>query len=428
MRPIFYFIVMLMAAISASPTSAQSLQKWVTGSVQGPYPIGNPAAQPDVRFAFPSLETGARDQSFRLIVRPDLWGHQARFRFSNALGTKPVTFDGVHIGLQWTAAALVPGSNRPVSFAGKSATTVATGSSVWSDPVTLPFVPDPATPELLGRKLAVSFHIVGESGPMTWHAKALTTSYLTARGARARGEAEDESAFPFASWYFLDALDMMAPADDRAIAAFGDSITDGSASTMNGDDRWPDVLARRLHAVYGNKIAVVNAGIGSNQVVGPAEYSPQKPFPGGPSARDRLDRDLLSLSGIAAMVWLEGINDFSKNGNASVEAVAAHEGYRRPYSRQIHRCTDHRRYPHVGAREHKRKSWLDRGRRQAQGSTSSSAPAVCSMGLPISMPRRLILRPAACAPNSYPKARPADLVRRSIRTASATWRWAWLWI
>jgi len=89
------------------------------------------------------------------------------------------------------------------------------------------------------------------------------------------------------------------------------------------DDRWPDVLARRLHAVYRNKIAVVNAGIGGNQVVGPAEYSPQKLFPGGPSAKDRLDRDVLSLSGIAALVWLEGINDFSKNGNAPVEAVEA---------------------------------------------------------------------------------------------------------
>ena len=122
---------------------------------------------------------------------------------------------------------------------------------------------------------------------MTWHAKALTTSYLTAPGAGAKGDSEDEAAFPFstASWYFLDALDMMAPADARAIVAFGDSITDGTASTMNGDDRWPDVLARRLHAVYGNKIAVVNAGIGGNQVVGPAEYSPQKPYPGGPSAR-----------------------------------------------------------------------------------------------------------------------------------------------
>jgi lysophospholipase L1-like esterase len=104
--------------------------------------------------------------------------------------------------------------------------------------------------------------------------------------------------------------------DARAIVAFGDSITDGTASTMNGDDRWPDVLARRLHAVYGTKIAVVNAGIGGNQIVGPAEYTPQKPFPGGPSAKDRLDRDMLSLSGIAAVVWLEGINDFSKNGNA----------------------------------------------------------------------------------------------------------------
>ena len=188
--------------------------------------------------------------------------------------------------------------------------------SVWSDPVPLPFVPDPATAELLGRKLAASFQIVGESGPMTWHAKALTTSYLTPPGAGAKGGTEDEHAFPFstASWYFLDALDMMAPADARAIAAFGDSITDGTASTMNGDDRWPDVLARRLHAVYGNKVAVVNAGIGGNQVVGPAEYSPQKPFPGGPSAKDRLERDVLSLSSIAAVVWLEGINDFIRTG------------------------------------------------------------------------------------------------------------------
>ncbi len=70
--------------------------------------------------------------------------------------------------------------------------------SVWSDPVTLPFVHDPAAAELLGRKLAVSFHVVGESSPMTWHAKALTTSCLTAPGAPAKVESEDETAFPFA--------------------------------------------------------------------------------------------------------------------------------------------------------------------------------------------------------------------------------------
>jgi lysophospholipase L1-like esterase len=318
----------LMASISTSSASARPPLKWVTswtGSVQGPYPIGNPSAQPDLRFAFPTPETGARDQSFRLIVRPDLWSRQVRLRFSNALGARSVTFDGVHVGLQRGAAVLVAGSNQPVSFAGKRATTVAPGMSVWSDAVSLPFVRDPAAPELLGRKLAVSFHVAGESGPMTWHAKALTTSYLTAPGAGAKGAAEDEQEFPFstASWYFLDALDMMAPANACAIVALGDSITDGTASTMNGDDRWPDVLARRLHAIHGNNIAVVNAGIGGNQVVGPATYSPRQPFPGGPSAKDRLDRDVLSLSGVAAVIWLEGINDFSKNGNASVAAVEA---------------------------------------------------------------------------------------------------------
>jgi len=71
------------------------------------------------------------------------------------------------------------------------------------------------------------------------------------------------------------------------------------------------------------RVSVVNAGIGGNQVIGPAEYSPQKPFAGGPSALVRLERDVLSLSGVSTVIWLEGINDFSKNGNASAEAVQA---------------------------------------------------------------------------------------------------------
>jgi len=119
----------------------------------------------------------------------------------------------------------------------------------------------------------------------------------------------------------LDAVEMLASADSFAIVAFGDSITDGTASTLNGDDRWPDVLLRRLQAIYGNRVAVVNAGIGGNQVVGPPEFGPQKPFPGGPSALMRIDRDVMELSGVSAMIWLEGTNDFSRNGNASVETV-----------------------------------------------------------------------------------------------------------
>jgi lysophospholipase L1-like esterase len=325
--------LLLGAAILAGPCAAaqpaqKTPEKWVTawaGSVQGPYPIGNPSAQPDLRFVFPSAAIGARDQTFRLIVRPDIWGRQIRLRFSNALGTQPVTFDDVHAGLQLSGAALVPDSNGPVTFGGKPAITIAPGQSAWSDAVTLPFAATGNLAALAYRKLAVSFHVAGDSGPMTWHAKALTSSYVSAPGLGALGTAEDETVFPYstASWFFLDALDVMAPSDTRVVVAFGDSITDGTASTMNGDDRWPDVLSRRLHAVHGARVVVVNAGIGGNQIIGPADYSPDKPFPGGPAAAQRLERDLLSLSGVTSVIWLEGINDFSRNGNATVDDVEA---------------------------------------------------------------------------------------------------------
>lgn len=310
-------------AAAQKADAAPKGEKWVTSwaaSVQGPYPVGNPSAQPVLKFAFPTPEAGARDQTFRLIVQPEVWSQKARLRFSNVFGTRPISFDGVYVGLQHSSATLVAGSNRPVNFGGKAGVTIPPGESVWSDVVTLPFVHD--VKSLAGRKLAVSFHVAGESGPMTWHAKALQTSYLSAPGSGAKSQAENESAFPFstASWYFLDAIDVMARADTRVIVCFGDSITDGTASTMNGDDRWPNVLSRRL-AAAGYRAAVINAGIGGNQVAGPSDYSPQKPFPGGPSAGARIERDVLSLSGVSAVIWLEGINDFSKNGNASAETV-----------------------------------------------------------------------------------------------------------
>ena len=321
---------LLLAATLALLARPALAQHWATvwaGSDQGPYPSGNPSAQPDLSFAFPHPESGSHEQSFRLIIKPDLWSRQMRFRFSNAFGTKPVTFDTVFVGLQMSGAAVAAGTNRPLTFTGRKTVTVAPGAQVWSDAVSLPFVHDPASSELAGRKLAVTFHIPGDSGPMTWHAKAMTTSYVTAPDAGAIGELEDDSAYPNSttSWYFLDAADAIAPGDIRVVVCFGDSITDGTASTLNGDDRWTDVLSRRLHAMSGQRVAVVDTGIGGNQVLGPADYSPDRPFAGGPSAAARLDRDVLGLSGVTDVVWLEGINDL---GAANAPAANVANGMR----------------------------------------------------------------------------------------------------
>lgn len=323
MFPRVRFAFILLAAASASLSAATAPLHWVTSwtaSAQGPFPSGNASAQPNLTLVFPAPAAGARDQSFRLIVRPDIWGPSARIRLSNVFDTKPVTFDGVFAGIQMSGSAVLPGSNHAVLFQGKASVTIAPGESMWSDGFAVA-----SSGQMAGRKMAVSFHVVGESGPMTWHAKALTTSYISKPGAGAKGNEEGEASFPFptTSWYFLDAVDMMAPAATRAIVAFGDSITDGTASTLNGDDRWPDVLSRRLHAAFGNRFSVVNTGIGGNQVAGPAEYSASKPNSGGPSAIQRLDRDVLGLSGVGAVVWLEGINDFNRTNNAPVETVEA---------------------------------------------------------------------------------------------------------
>ena len=109
--------------------------------------------------------TAPIDQTFRLIVKPDLWGRRIRLRFSNAFGTQRVTFDDVYVGLQGSGGNIVAGTNQPAAFdRGHRTLALAPGASGFSDPIDLRIG---ATERrlLAGRKLAVSFHVVGASGP-----------------------------------------------------------------------------------------------------------------------------------------------------------------------------------------------------------------------------------------------------------------------
>jgi lysophospholipase L1-like esterase len=80
------------------------------------------------------------------------------------------------------------------------------------------------------------------------------------------------------------------------------------------------VLQRELWGAGRQDVAVVNAGIGGNQVRGPDEAA--GPWRGGPAAIERLERDVLALSGVGTVFWLQGINDFSDNGQADAATVA----------------------------------------------------------------------------------------------------------
>ncbi|HEY1459128.1 MAG TPA: GDSL-type esterase/lipase family protein [Casimicrobiaceae bacterium] len=316
--------IFIISTAMAFPASAAP--NWITSwaaSPQGPYPSGAAVAQPDLSFAFP--DSAASDQTFRLIVRPGMWSRFVRIHFTNLFGNQPITLDGAFVGIQKTGAEIVATTNQPVTFNGGSTRlTLQPGESVWSDSVKLRYVNGEGQSAALdktamaGRKLAISFHTVGSPGPMTWHAKAMTTSYVTDRGAGSVGATEGD-VFPTSttSWYFMDKIDMDAPQGTQLVVALGDSITDGTSSTINGDDRWPDVVARRLQATYGDNVVLVNEGIGGNQIVGPAHYDPANPASGGPSALERLDRDVIGLSGVTAVIWHEGTNDVSAGTSAA---------------------------------------------------------------------------------------------------------------
>jgi lysophospholipase L1-like esterase len=275
--------------------------------------------QPDLSFPLPNATTnGAVNQTFRMIIKPDLWGEKIRVRFSNVFGTKPVTFSHAAVALQGYQANLVSGTSVSLSFNGNQSVTIPAGQQIFSDPVDLPFVSQGDPHALAGRNLAVSFSVNGASGPASYHATAFTTSFISAPNSGDQVLAEDDTAYPYSttSYFFVSELDVLAPRDTLVVVAFGDSITDGTFSTLNGNDRWANVMSRQLHNQLGDRVSVVDEGIGGNGVVAQLAGQP---------ATQRVNRDVISLSGVNLVVWMEGINDL---GNAQLTPPPIIAGYR----------------------------------------------------------------------------------------------------
>jgi len=227
---------------------------------------------------------------------------------SNAYGTTPVTIGAAHIAVRDKAQAIqAPG--RPLTFSGRSTITIPLNGIVYSDPVDL------AVPQM--GDLAVDLYLPGTTnvaGTFTVHTGARQTSYISETGNHA-GRTSLPAAGTTQSWFLLSRVDVVAPDASGAIVAFGDSITDGAASTIDANNRWPDYLARRLLG-QGIKMGVLNAGIGGNRVLGEASVpvgADVRAVGAGVNALARFERHVLSIPGITHVIVLEGINDI---GNA----------------------------------------------------------------------------------------------------------------
>jgi lysophospholipase L1-like esterase len=234
-----------------------------------------------------------RDAAVRQIFHLSVGGATIRVHVTNAFGQVPLHFTSVHIArpLAANTAAIDPASDRALSFAGANDVTVPAGADVVSDPIAYTVAPL--------SNLAVTWHLDEPPTPETSHPGSRATTYFV------HGDQVSAATFQnpgtIEHWYQVSAIDVEAPDGAGVIAAFGDSITDGHATTTNGNDRWTDVLAARLQQSSATKnIAVLNDGIGGNHLLTDGL---------GPNALARFDRDVLAPNGVRWLIVFEAIND-----------------------------------------------------------------------------------------------------------------------
>ena len=257
------------------------------------------------------------NQTLRQIAHISVGGSRLRVVLSNTFGTVPLTIGAAQVALRDKHATITPQSNRVLTFGGVARTRVPAGAILVSDPVDL-VVPDFAD---LTIDLYLPDDTAAMKSPITTHPASWQTNYVSPPGNHAGAVSlpvQTTTAYrrgdglPTATWFFLARIEVMAPRQAGAIVTIGDSITDGTASTTDANNRWPDHLARRL-ANAGLRMAVLNAGIGGNRVLSDGN---------GPGALARFDRDVIAQTGVTHVIVLEGINDIGQGGQSASPSAA----------------------------------------------------------------------------------------------------------
>jgi lysophospholipase L1-like esterase len=283
---------MILFLLVASSVFAQSpAVKPAAASVDTKW-VGTWAASPldgDPWHTIPTLV----DSTLREVVHTSIAGKAVRVHFTNEMGTEPLRIDAATVAVSAGVSSVDAGSAHELKFGGLPSIVIPAGAEALSDPVAM------ATPA--SASLAISLYLpLQQVSNVTVHSSAQQDNYIL-RGNHV-GDASLTGVEVTPSWFFLKGVDV-EPVNTKAaaIVAFGDSITDGAASTQNANHRWPDYLTARLQSNPATAhLAVLDEGIGGNCILIHRV---------GQNALARFDRDVLAQPGVKYVILMEGIND-----------------------------------------------------------------------------------------------------------------------
>ncbi len=292
------FIVLGMAlsisAAAAGAPSASSEQRWVAAWATSPTAADPNADEPLLNI---------RQQTVRQRVRLSIGGPRLRVQLSNEFGSAPLLIGAATVALSQDPETVKAESLRSLTFGGRSSVIIPAGAPVLSDVVEVPVS--------AGAEISISLYFPERVVTPTIHALALKRATVSAPGDFTRA-ARMEISSTSESSIAITAVLVLAGPGQKLVVAFGDSITDGDGSTVDGDRSWPSALARRLakRASAGPAIAIVNEGIAGNRLL--ADGFGINAL--GRSALARFDHDVLAIPGVTHVVLLEGLNDLGFPG------------------------------------------------------------------------------------------------------------------
>ena len=241
---------------------------------------------------------GLGNNSLRQIVQVSIGGERVRLKLTNEFSAGSTQIKAVELAVAKTAGSsseIDESTTVSLTFDGKAGVTMPAKGKAVSDPVDFKIGPR--------ENVAITIHYGSASSTsVSGHPGSRTTSYL-----KSGNTTNFSGATKTDHWYNILALEVEAPEEAGAVAILGNSITDGRGSTTNQQNRWADVLSRRLlDNEPTSQVGVLNMGIGGNCVLGGGL---------GPTASSRYQRDLLGQEGVKWIILFEAVNDLGGAGN-----------------------------------------------------------------------------------------------------------------
>src|SRR5438093_4060110 len=324
-----YLFAIDAAVFAQNETNERWVGTWSTSEVGRPQtpPAPAPALPPFQPNQCPAAPPAAptfmhfNNQTLRQIVHTSIGGSSVRVVFSNAYGTAPLTIGAAHIALREKDSAIQTAAGHALSFSGRPTVTIPANAIVYSDPVNLTV---PSTADL-----AIDLYLPGSTDtlvPLTMHNGAFQTNYVSETGNHV-GKGSLPVVATVQNWFIIYRVEVQAPRSVAGLVTFGDSITDGTRSTPDKNNRWPDQFVRRLFSQTPPiRMGVMNAGIAGNRVLS------EGTFQVGINALARFEHNALSQSGVTHIILMEGINDI---GNARTNPTPTAEDIISGYKQMI---------------------------------------------------------------------------------------------